>query len=98
MDKGIIENGKEIKVRLESFISEIDEQSDYKKLDLELPAWIFIMLVRKGFFDRDFLIMLAKSYCDAEFLKGVITLENKKEFEIMQRLIAPIFRGNIDKK
>lgn len=84
--------------RLESFISEIDERSDYKKLDLELPARIFVMLERKGFFNQDFLIMLAKSYCDADFLKGVITLENKKEIEIMQRLIAPIFRGDIDKK
>jgi len=90
MDKGIIENGKEINVRLESFISEIDVQSDYKQLDLELPAWIFIMLERKGFFDRDFLIVLAKSYCDAEFLKGVITLENKKEIEKMHRILADV--------
>ncbi len=40
--------------RLESFISEIDERSDYKKLDLELPAWIFVMLERKGFFNQRF--------------------------------------------
>jgi hypothetical protein len=87
-----ISNGtdvKEINVRLESSTDDlIDEGIDYEKLDTEIPLWVYIRLHQKGIFERDFLIMLGKSLCDAEFLKEVITLENKKEMEKMQRILG----------
>ena len=89
MDKRIIYEDigvKESNVRIESFIDEMDEEIDYKKLDISVPACVYIMLYRKGFFDRDFLISLSRSICDAEFLLEKVGLEDKKNFETMQRI------------
>ncbi len=99
MDKGIVSDIKEINVKLESSIDDlIDEGTDYKKLDTEIPLWVYIRLHQKGILERDFLIMLGKSFCDADFLKEVITLVNKKEIEKTQRILGNILDGDIDKK
>jgi hypothetical protein len=94
MDKSIISNGMDVKeknVRLKSSIDDlIDEDIEYKKLEIEIPLRVYLILYQKGIFERNFLIMLAKSVCDADFLKEVITLENKKEIEKMQRLLGEL--------
>ncbi len=100
MDKQIIYDDigvKETNVRIESFIDEVDEESDYKKLNISVPAYVYIMLYKKGFFDRDFSIALSRSNCDAEFLQEKFTNEDKNNFEKMQRILGSIIDGDIDK-
>ncbi len=100
MDKQIIYDDigvKETNVRMESFLDEVDEESDYKKLNISVPACVYIMLYRKGFFDRDFLIALSRSTCDAEFLQEKFTHEDKNNFEKMQRILGDLDE-DIDKK
>ena len=75
--------------KLESSIDDLtDKGTNYKKLDVEIPLWIYIRLQQKGMLESDFLIKLGKSFCDADFLKQVITLEDKKEIEKMQRILG----------
>ena len=105
MEKSIIPDGmegNEINVRLDSFIDELPDEIakeiDYRKLDVNLPAWAYIMLDRKGFFGRDFLLALARSTCDAKNLKETITFEDKRQRDILDRIINNIGDGDIDIK
>ena len=95
MDKGTEEtNEKEINIKLGSSIDalpiELTENIEYNELKLQLPAWSYIRLYKKGFFDRDFLLMLARSTCDVGFLKEIIMLEDKKQKDAMKRVFDNI--------
>lgn len=91
--------GKEFNVRLESFYDFPVEESDYIKLDLELPAWIFINLEKKGIFDQEFLTMLGKSnHCDAYFLTEIIPIKDKYENERIQKIFDKYLGCVKDKK
>ncbi len=82
MDKGIIDR-KEINVTLETSIKEdeLEEATQYKKLDVEIPLWVYIRLLNKGLLERDFLITLGKSFCDSKALREMIMIRDKKESE-----------------
>ncbi len=82
----------------ESSIDEVtDKGTNYKRLDVEIPLWIYFRLQKKGMLESDFLIMLGKSFCDADFIKEVITLEDKKEIEKLHRILGDLDE-DIDKK
>ncbi len=82
MNKGIIDR-KEINIKLETSIKEdeLAEDIEYKKLDVEIPLWVYIRLRNKGMLEPDFLVILGKSFCDAKTLKEIIFVKDKQESE-----------------
>ena len=74
MDKSIKDDGKggqESIVRLESFINDGTEETEYVKLDISVPISVYKRAYEKGLFDEKFIIAFSRWECTLQDLYNI---------------------------
>lgn len=74
MDKSIKDDGTEGKesiVRLESFINEGTEETEYVKLDISVPISVYKKAYEKGLFNEKFIIEFSQWKCNIQDLYNI---------------------------